>query len=329
MSIEASRRSVRAWSQPRLGAWVASVACLALPLSAGATSFSTSAVSNDATGVVVTDSGQFSSAVTIDQDNFARSFVDPITARLGAAASNSGPSVVFGDQFESFSRSSFDDNWGSCIDFAVVPVPCNRPGFDIMLSFGFKLDGVLTNFHAVGNPPGIGSGTPLIDILARYSLGTFGSFEFHLEQNTFDASAGPLGAGSSVSAEFCAGAGGVVCSNLPVSVVAFTDAGGNDLFRFSLDVQGLQVLCVDCGGQGWFDDTSIRVQVVGDPNVVMIDALNTFQVTVASLDPNFGFVSAAGRTTVPEPATLGLLGLGLLLGAGRKCWRQRPRASQG
>lgn len=302
MSPHAFRRTAGVWSKLWRIAWVAIAGCAAFPPAAMALFISTSSV--DTGSGTVRDTGSTSSAVAIDADNFARSFSRPQQGTVGAGASNS----TFGA--ESFSRSRFDDSW-TCQGPCAVVGPVGA--FIVPLSLDFRLDGVLTHFFRLN---GFGTGTPEINILARYEIGVLGLFEFRLRENVFDFAQGPLGAGSSVSAKFCR-QGSSNCTALPVDIVAFTDANDNDLFRFSLNATSNQLNCPGCAA-GFVDKQSIQVSVVGGNEIAMVDALNTFAVTVNSLDPTVQFVSAAGRTTggtvsttVPEPGTLGLLGLGL------------------
>ena len=304
MSVAACRRSVLPGLEARVAACTAFVVALAMASAAGATFESTSSVET-ASGTV-TDSDLFSSSVFIDGENFAQSYVLPALGRMGAAASNS--------LYEGESRASsfYDDSWACIINSCGAPGQ-PAPGY-VPLSLSFKVDGDLTNFF---RPNGVGTGVPEVDILARYEIGVFGSFEFRLSQNVFDDAQGPLGAGSRVSALFCHGGS---CANLPFDVVTAIDDNDEDIFHFSVNSIGNPLLCPGCAA-GFVDSQFIRVHAVGGNNVSMINALQTFEVTVASLDPDFEFASTAGRSTgVPEPARLallGLLGIGLRRSLGR------------
>lgn len=281
------------------GAWarrLAFLALAALPGAAGAGYSSTSSVETPAG--YVRDTGGASSAVDVDADNFARSFVAPQRGTLGAVASNSYSGLG------SFSRSTFDDFW-SCAG------PCGvaaLPGGIVPLSLDFSLDGVVTDFARHGE----GSGDPSAELFASYTIGVFGSFDFRLQENIFDSDEGPLGAGSSGTyAHFCR-QGSPICSDLPIDVVKFVDDNDNDAFRFSLHAHVTQVMCPNCAA-GFVDELSIQADVGGP---AFIDAMHTFTVAVHSEDPNFQFESVNGRTTadvsaVPEPESLPLLLAGL------------------
>jgi hypothetical protein len=273
----------------------------ALPCAAGAGYSSTSSVQTPAG--LVRDSGSTSSAVTVDEQNFARSFVSPQTATLGAAAANAYSGASAG----SFSRATFDDFW-SCVGPCAIAAPL--PGGIVPLTLDFSLDGVLTNLMRHGD----GTGDPAIELRASYTIGVFGTFDFLLQENVFDSEEGRLGAGSSRNyAHFCR-QGATVCADLPVDIVAFSDADENDLFRFSLHAVVTQVMCPNCAA-GFVDGQSIQAEASG----AFIDALHTFTVGVRSEDPRFAFVSANGRTTadlppvsaVPESQSLPLLLAGL------------------
>lgn len=297
MSFPVLRKAARVRSLQR------AAVCTAFALSVGLPS----AAYADSISIVQTPNGQqkttgiLGSAVTVDGENRAQSFVVPQQGRMAAAVSN------FHDGLESRSETTFDDSW-ICVGRCGVAGPLG-PGI-VPLSLDFKFDGEFTNFI---RPFGDGTGTPETKILAEYEIGAFGTFRVRIEQNVFDSEQGPIGAGSRVEAEFCHTL--LDCSDLPIDVVAFTGDDDEDLYSFSLDVRATQVLCPNCAA-GFVDRQHIKVSVVGWDSDVMIDALNTFQVTVHSLDPDSRFVSAAGRTTgpadvdptpVPEPATLGLL----------------------
>ncbi|MEO8313004.1 MAG: PEP-CTERM sorting domain-containing protein [Caldimonas sp.] len=281
------------------GAWLrrlAFLALVALPGVAGAGFSSSTSVQTPAG--YVRDTGGSSSAVFVDADNFASSFVAPQLGTLGAAASNSFDGLSAG------SRSNFDDFW-SCAG------PCGvaaLPGGIVPLSLDFSLDGVLTDFVRHGE----GSGDPSVELRASYQIGVFGLFDFRLQENIFDSDEGPFGAGSSGTyAHFCR-QGVAICADLPIDVVKFIDANGNDAFRFSLAAHITQVMCPNCAA-GFVDELSISAEVGGP---AFIDAMHTFTVAVHSEDPNFEFASANGRTTalasaVPEPGTLPLLLAGL------------------
>ena len=296
MNAHPSPRSAR----PTLAPWLLA-ALLAAPAAASAGFSSSSSVETPAG--FVQDSGGASSAVTIDAENFARSFVRPDHASLGAGASNSHAG------YSSFSRSSFDDAW-SCVG------PCGTfpHGNGIVpLTLDFNIDGVLTNFGRHGD----GTGEPSAEILASYTIGVLGEFDFRLQENVFDSSNGPLGAGSSgVYAQFCRQGGS--CQALPMDIVAFTDGDDNDRFSFSLHAHLTQVMCPNCAA-GFVDGQFIQAQVTSGGDVAMVDALHTFTVGVSSEDPYYQFVSANGRSTaavppvsaVPEPETLPLLLAGI------------------
>jgi hypothetical protein len=273
----------------------------ALPCAAGATYSSSSSVQTPAG--LVRDTGSTSSAVTVDEQNFASSYISPQTGTLGAVAAN----AYIGASAGSFSRSSFDDFW-SCAGPCGIAAPL--PGGIVPLTLDFSLDGVLTNLMRHGD----GTGDPFVELRASYTIGVFGTFDFLLQENVFDSDEGPLGAGSGRNyAHFCR-QGATVCADLPIDVVAFTDAEGNDLFRFSLHAVVTQVMCPNCAA-GFVDEQSIQAGASG----AFIDALHTFKVGVRSEDPRFEFVSASGRTTadlppvsaVPEPGSLPLLLAGL------------------
>jgi hypothetical protein len=177
----------------------------------------------------------------------------------------------------------------------------------VPLTLDFNIDGVLTNFGRHGD----GTGEPSAEILASYTIGVLGEFDFRVQENVFDSSDGPLGAGSSgVYAQFCRQSGS--CQALPMDIVAFTD--GDDRFSFSLHAHLTQVMCPNCFA-GFVDSQSIQAEVASGGDVAMIDALHTFTVGVSSEDPYYQLVSANGRSTaavptvsaVPEPETLPLL----------------------
>ena len=307
MNAHPSSRSARpTWSR-----WLLA-ALLAAPAMASAGWSSSSSVETPAG--FVRDNGGASSAVTVDAENFARSFVRPDRASLGAGASNSNAG------YTSFSRSSFDDAW-SCVGLCGTFPHGNGI---VPLTLDFNIDGVLTNFNRHGD----GSGEPSAEILASYTIGVLGEFDFRLQENVFDSSEGPLGAGSSgVYAQFCRQSGS--CQALPMDLVAFN--AGDDRFGLSLHAHLTQVMCPNCFA-GFVDSQFIQAQVTSGGDLAMIDALHTFTVDVTSEDPYYQFVSANGRSTlavptvsaVPEPGTLPLLLAGI--GAIGMVARRRTRS---
>ena len=283
--------------------------------SAHATTISTSSVqiSNSPAGRF-RDDGSSSSSVKVDGDNYAQSFVRPQLGQMGASVSSS---VSDGN---AFTRSTFDDSWSCTAPCASFP---NGSGI-VPLSLSFDLDGVVSDF---GRPNGYGTGTPDLEIKATYTIGVLGAFQFWMTENEFDRDQGPLGAGSLLLAKFCHTA--TSCIDLPVDLEPYYDPDPDlDLVKFSVHASGLTLMCPGCAA-GFVDEMFLQASSSSSGNVSLVDAFHTFKVTVTSLDPNGQFLSEAGRSTsaavepppvsaaVPEPATLGMVGLGLV-GAARR-----------
>jgi PEP-CTERM motif len=282
--------------------------CFSLPevVSADLSSSSTFQYFDQTTGhfVTLSNKGNTSSSVTIDSNNLAHSFLNPLSETMGAEVR----STIFGG--DALTTSRHTDGWfcPNTTCGAVVGLNWNGP---VVLSI--QLAGTV-----VGDPT-----TTFHDFQANYAIGLGDSFSFSLSSDST-----PL----STSATFRNASG--ASTNVPVTLT--TDANGNTLFSVDFTVQTPLCAPVGCpsfagvssaSNPVFTDVQSIRAEVTAGHSLDALDAFHTFGVSVVSLDPTLSFLSADGRSMqvtppVPEPSSLLLLGTGLLgvVGAARRKW---------
>lgn len=231
-------------------------------------------------GLPVSQSDPTSSSAMIDANNFANSFVNPATGKMGVQ-------TVSGPSNRADATASHKDTWscsGSCSGLSTAPI-----------SLGILVEGTLS----------LG---PTLDaqMRASYSIDSGDGFSFFLDE-------ADGGVGANASYNFING------THIDIPV-AFTDNHDGTLsfsVKYSI-ATGMPSGCNNIPGVSSCPFSSGDNQSLSAETVFgSIDAFHTFGVTVTSLDPNIQLTSADGRTggpstaPVPEPATLAMLATGL------------------
>ena len=264
-------------------------------------------------GSSVVDNGTSSSSATLDANNYARSFITPGTSIMGAAAATDGsasPTTTTTHQ---------DSWWFNCAPPNTCASSVLGNPIPLALTFGIKVsetqvvDGAYLEFDA------------------SYQLQTGGQFNFTFAQD---------GQGDfELTSNYVTSNGDTV--DIPVTQ---TLANGVWTLTAHTTVQdqicGISSPCIptemscdsgqNCSNPPVFTDLQSITALI-DPNFGesdVIDGYDPFTVDITSLDPNYQFVSADGRTIggaptvdAPEPGTA-LLVAGGLIGF----WRRRRRA---
>lgn len=259
------------------------------------------------------------SSVTLDANDYAKSFITPGTSIMGAVAAGDGNTVS-----QSYTQTTHDDSWWfncdakhTCASAVVGPIP---------IDLAFKMQVAETQL----------TNSAYLDFEANYQLSGTGTFSFSFVQD---------GVGDFELQSFYTSNSGTQTDLSPDIQTALS----NGIYTLTLDktvqdvVCGLNANCIptaqacfsgqSCSSTPAFTDTqSISAEDdIYSAGQDIIDGYDPFSVDIVSLDPNYQFISADGRViasassnAVPEPGT-GLLLAGGLLGL----WRRRRSARRG
>jgi hypothetical protein len=251
-------------------------------------------------GATVAGYGTSSSSATLDANNYARSFITPGTSIMGATAATDGST-------RPYTMTTHNDSWWfNCTPTNVcgsLPVDNSIP---LDLTFGIKVSETQV------------TGGAYLEFDANYDLQIGGRFEFYFVQDgrgdfelnsTYIDSTGArthlpvqqtlsggvwnLTVNATVQDQICGVTSGYSCIPTEMSCDSGTNCSSTPVFT---DLQSIKAVI----------DPSL-----GETDV--IDGWDPFTLKVVSLDPNYQFVSADGRssTATPEPATWAMLILGM------------------
>ena len=264
-------------------------------------------------GSSVSSNGTTSSSATLDANNYARSFITPGTSIMGAAVATDGSASPT-------TTTTHQDSWwfncappNTCESLALSnPIP-------LELTFGIKVSETQVVDSAY------------LEFDASYQLQTGGQFNFTFAQD---------GQGDfELTSNYVTSNGDTV--DVPVTQ---TLANGVWTLTANATVQdqicGINSPCIptemscnsgqNCSNAPAFTDLQSITALI-DPNFGesdIIDGYDPFTVDIRSLNPNYQFISADGRTIggtptvdTPEPGSALLLAGGLF-----GLWRRRRRA---
>jgi hypothetical protein len=289
---------------------------------ANASDTTSSSQVNPVGGSSLSEDGTTSSSVTLDANNFAKSFVTPGTSIMGAAVS-ADPSVSFSPS----TQTTHNDDWFFNCNATHVcgSVPISQP-IPIQLTFGVKV-----------SETQVTGGDAFLEFDANYQLQTGGSFSFSFAQD------GP--GDFELSSQYFDASG--KRTDLPV-VTTLSDGVYTLSVNATVDdsVCGLNSVCIpeemscpageSCSSTPAFTDQQFIRALIdsnADAGPDMIDGFDPFSIDIVSLDPNYQFISADGRTIgnlpaggVPEPAAWAMMLTGFA-GIGWTLRRRRTSAA--
>lgn len=274
---------------------------------------------NPVSGSSLSDTETSSSAVILDANNYAKSFITPGTSIMGAAVA-ADPSVSYNPSTQTI----HDDSWFFKCDATHIcgSLPLSKP-IPLQLTFGIKV-----------SETQVTGGDAYLEFDANYQLSTGGSFSFSFVQD------GP--GDFELSSQYVDSLG--VRSNIPV-VQTLVDGVWNLSVNATVNntVCGLGTPCIPlemtcdpgaaCGAPAFTDEQSIKALIDSNPDAGpdMIDGYDPFSLNVVSLDPNFQLVSGDGRDIsnpgaggVPEPGVWAMM----LIGFAGIGWTLRRRDSR-
>ena len=265
-------------------------------------------------GASVVDNGTVSSSASLDANNYAKSFITPGTAIMGAAAATDGSA-------QPITMTTHQDNWWfSCgASSCATEFPLSKP-IPLQVTFGIKVSETQV------------TGSAYLEFDASYALGTngYGQFNFSFVQD---------GQGDfELQSTYVQPDGQVV--DLPVDQTLV-----NGVYTLSATATELAQVCgldgsscipsemscapgIACSDTPAFTDTQSIEALIdpgqGEPDI--IDGYDPFTIDITSLDPTYQFISGDGRTiggaptnSVPEPNSALLMASGLII----LWWRHR------
>jgi hypothetical protein len=271
--------------------------------SAQSADYSSHSEVDPANGSSVVNDGSNASSATLDANNYARSFITPGTSTMGAIVATDGsasPTTMTTHQ---------DSWWFNCAPpNTCSSLPVEKP-IPLSLTFGIKVSETQVTDSAY------------LEFDANYQLPNGGQFNFYFDQD---------GRGDfELNSNYITSTGDFV--DLPVEktlangvwTLSVTDTVQEQICGLGASVCiPLEMTCPSgqtCSSPPAFTDfQSIKALIdPGQGETDIIDGYDPFSINVVSLDPNYQFVSADGRTitagAAPEAATWAMLILGLAM----------------